>query len=626
MAAEEVLLLGPAELSKVFDEVNFHLENCIEKLLMIKVELLSDQSETKEGERSFNGSECNHRQFGNNFKVNSWNGGDGKKEECEDSKHAIEGSSSVRSSPSLEPSSPSSQPFLLRHCSDDHGDQTRQVQQQTNQDNDHYYLEGLRQKEYCLSTSTTTSKPSCISNTSDEKTNFAGDLSKTSVNKVSNNSFEEQEYAVHSGIESADPSQYAVNSINRKHSLTTGKPPITSSSPKPEDVISCQESNQRSYPQLMMKSYSNEEIVFRMADERKHQELGHVPQEHNWTDYSARLSLPTLDPPEHFRDNVSTNELAPPPTAYMVRTPELVNITTESRSQREEMERVVSDIQLVNVTQQRIRKQDSNDTKTTTTSSCDKFDTASSDIYFSQDGYSPPDQSLSDSPPLFVPTVSKPPLASSACCTPSYRKRNSYPKINIPIGINLSIRISHVNDPTDFWIHVNRDQVNMLFNEIQLLQEKFVQSNHVAVRMPIVGSMYATRYSSDVSWYRAEVIELLTNSYVSVLFIDYGYTVKLNTIDLAILSPLLEDKPAQAFNCFLKGVQPPSGKWTPSAVDEFKNSVSFYSVRAIFHDVVMDNHRSKYPVDLFLDWGSGEMNNVLLYLSPTEFITNELNM
>ena len=242
----------------------------------------------------------------------------------------------------------------------------------------------------------------------------------------------------------------------------------------------------------------------------------------------------------------------------------------------------------------RILKQDSSETKTTTTSSCDRFDTASSEIYFSQDGNSPPDQSLSESPPLFVATANKPPLASpppSSSSCPSYRKRNSYPKINIPIGINLSIRISHVNDPSDFWIHMNRDQVNMLFNEIQLLQEKFVQSNHVSVRTPVVGSMYATRYSSDVSWYRVQVTELLLNNYVNILFIDYGFTTKVNYIDLSILNPLLEDKPAQAFNCFLKGVQAPSGSWTPKAVEEFKNSVSFYSVRAIFYDAVqsMDN-------------------------------------
>lgn len=657
MTAEEVLLFGQNELSKVFDEVNSHLENCIEKLLGIKVQLLSEQTETNDDEeygirslKEVSGSECNRLKFGNNLD------GDeegkfvrrGKANAIDaESKHAIQGNSSVRSSPFLEPfSSSTAQSSLSRHCNDEEQGEEgkgRQVEQ-TNHD-DHYYLEGLKQKEDSLSTSTT--EPSCISQPSVTETNFAGDppqleygeeneSENKSENKCSTNSFEDHVLLINSALESDDPSNYVVNSTLRKLSLTVGKPPIPSPMSTVENVMRGDESknqnmtrHQKEVPQLMMKSYSNEEIIFRMADERHHQQLGHVPQDHNWIDYSARLSLPSLDPPENFRDNVSTHELAPPPTACMIRTPELVNIMRDKSTEVDEEDDVMSDAPVNNNVRPWILKQDSSETKTT--SSCDRFDTASSEIYFSQDGNSPPGQSLSESPPLFVATVNKPPLAlpsPTSSSAPNYRKRTSYPKINIPIGINLSIRISHVNDPSDFWIHVNRDQVNMLFNEIQLLQEKFVQSNQVAVRTPAVGSMYATRYSSDVSWYRVEVIESLPNSYVEILFIDYGFTIKANSTDLSILNPMLGDKPAQAFNCFLKGVQAPTGKWTGTAIEEFKNSVSFYSVRAIFYDVIMiNNHRPKYPVDLFLDWGSGEMNNVLLYLSPTEFITNEqLNM
>lgn len=682
MTAEEVLLLGKDDLEKVFDEVNSHLENCIEKLLVIRVQVLSEQ----EG----NGSECNHSKLGTNNYLAAKDG-DGDKEENEeereeengkeregvvrgkerrkrvggegndvDSNHAIQGNSSMRSSPF--PSSATT--HSSRHCNDEEEERT-EVEQKNH--GDHYYLEGLKQKgggrrDDSLSTTETAANSSY--NSQLPPSLFAGDPNREefsqsrrqgikSSSKDSTSSFEEHKYVIRSSeFEESDenPSSYVVDV--KKPGLTTGKPPIGSrrmSENEPEEGKSKENSSDGNesnpdtildqkdiVPTFMMKSYSNEEIVFRMADERAHQQLGHVPQEHNWTDYSARLSLPSLDPPTGFRDHVSTHELAP---TSMHRTPELVNITRNKATDGDDGQVCSTE------NHPRILKEDSSETKTTTTSSCDRFDTASSEIYFSQDGNSPPDQSLSDSPPLFVATANKPPLASppTSSSYPSYRKRNSYPKINIPIGINLSIRISHVNDPSDFWIHINRDQVNMLFNEIQLLQEKFVQSNHVSVRAPVVGSIYATRYSSDVSWYRVQVTDLLLNNYVNILFIDYGFTTKVNYIDLSILSPLLEDKPAQAFNCFLKGVQAPSGSWTPKAVEEFKNSVSFYSVRAIFYDAIQSmanqpsgtrpladqpsgTQRTKYPVDLFLDWGSGEMNNVLLYLSPTEFVTNELNM
>lgn len=635
MTAEELLILGQNELNDAFDGVYAHLENCIEKLLVIKVQLLSEENETKNDEKissltGISGSQCNYIKFGNNFHEEE------KEEERKtsdvESNHAIQGNSTVRSSPFLEPFSPFSTTQSSshnRHCCDEQGEETKRHYKQTNHA-DHYYVEGLEQKgDSTLSTSTT--KPSsCISQTSSLcETNFSGvptQFGDYQIRKSSNNSsFEEQEYVVHSRGRN--------NHITDVTNMHGDKPPIPSSMSAGDSAVSeCgpHKVTPREVPQIMMKSYSNEEIIFRMADERQHQQLGHVPQEHNWSDFSARLSLPSLDPPESFRDNASNSELAPPQAACMHRTPELVNIMQNKSSEGEDVYDMKSDVPQGNVMRPKIIKQDSSDTKTTTTSSCDRFDTASSDIYFSQDGNSPPDLSLSDSPPLFIATVNKPPLASpppTSSSAPSYRKRTSYPKINIPIGINLSIRISHVNDPSDFWIHVNRDQVNMLFNEIQLLQEKFVQSNHVTVKTPLIGSMYATRYSSDVSWYRVEVIDLLPNSNVKILFIDYGYTIKANLTDLSILNPLLEDKPAQAFNCFLRGVQSPSGSWTGTAVEEFKNSVSFYSVRAIFHDpIIIMNQRTKHPVDLLLDWGSGEMNNVLLYLSPTEFVTNELNM
>lgn len=193
----------------------------------------------------------------------------------------------------------------------------------------------------------------------------------------------------------------------------------------------------------------------------------------------------------------------------------------------------------------------------------------------------------SESPPLFVPQMvsDKPPpvgsksssstvtsssispqnyqrsssceTSSSTTTTPGYSRRSPSLKIVIPIGVPLSVRISHINTPSDFWIHVNREQVNVLFNEIQLSQEKFVQHNVVSVESVQVGSLYATRYSTDVSWYRVEVIDINCHNSskpIEVLFVDYGYTGKLSQADLVILSPLLADKPAHAVHSCLKGL------------------------------------------------------------------------
>ena len=369
MTAEEVLLLGKDDLEKVFDEVNSHLENCIEKLLVIKVQLLSEQ----EG----NGSECNHSKLGTNNYLAAKDG-DEDKEENEgenegeregvvrrmegrkrvggegtdvDSNHAIQGNSSMRSSPF--PSSAITHPS--RHCNDEE-EERPEVEQKNH--GDHYCLEGLKQKGGgggggdSLSTTETAGNSSY--NSQLPPSLFAGDPNREVFSQSGrqgikssskdSSSFEEHKYVIrNSEFEESDenPSSYVVNV--KKPSLTIGKPPIGSSRMsgtveyQPEKVMrkgnssDGNESNPDTIPDqkdvvptFMMKSYSNEEIVFRMADERAHQQLGHVPQEHNWTDYSARLSLPSLDPPANFRDHASTHELAP---ACMHRTPELVNIT-----------------------------------------------------------------------------------------------------------------------------------------------------------------------------------------------------------------------------------------------------------------------------------------------------------
>lgn len=78
-------------------------------------------------------------------------------------------------------------------------------------------------------------------------------------------------------------------------------------------------------------------------------------------------------------------------------------------------------------------------------------------------------------------------------------------------------------------MHANRDQVNQMFNEMQYGQEKFLNTNKFEpINIPVVGSLYAAKYTQDMSWYRVEVIDVASSSNkpIEVLFVDYGYNAK----------------------------------------------------------------------------------------------------
>lgn len=205
-----------------------------------------------------------------------------------------------------------------------------------------------------------------------------------------------------------------------------------------------------------------------------------------------------------------------------------------------------------------------------------------------------------------------------------------------PIGTPISVRICHINTPSDFYVHTDRPAVDLFINHMQVLQSRKVaeERNQKNEDLDVqIGKLYAIRSptslnSSDASWSRVKVIDLFRDESKSqktlaeLFYIDYGVTAKLPTPELTALHPDLSMRPGQAIHCYLHNVTGPSGVWSLKAIEEFRNSVSFYSMKALFHEV--EKGESKYPVDLYLDWGANEMNNVLLYLSPSEFRAKEI--
>jgi hypothetical protein len=200
----------------------------------------------------------------------------------------------------------------------------------------------------------------------------------------------------------------------------------------------------------------------------------------------------------------------------------------------------------------------------------------------------------------------------------------------VPIGSHVSVKVSHVNTPSDFYLHIShKDSVEKLFNQIQLMQGR--QGSRQRDPEIIIGMTYAIKSAPDASWSRVKVMDVFhdgskNQGFAEVFFLDYGRTARVISDEIYHLESSLMQIPAQAIHCCLNAVNGPSNVWSLKAIEEFRNSVAYYSMRAVFHEDTLckSSCDKKYPVDLFLDWGGDQvMNNVLLYLSPTEFISSQ---
>uniref|UniRef100_A0A8C3PH90 Tudor domain containing 1 n=1 Tax=Calidris pygmaea TaxID=425635 RepID=A0A8C3PH90_9CHAR len=79
---------------------------------------------------------------------------------------------------------------------------------------------------------------------------------------------------------------------------------------------------------------------------------------------------------------------------------------------------------------------------------------------------------------------------------------------------------------------------------------------------PAVGNVCCAQFTEDNLWYRAAVVEYVSEDTVLVGYIDYGNREVLPLTKLRPMIPRLMDLPAQAIKCTLAGIKPPLGAWT----------------------------------------------------------------
>ncbi|XP_058162814.1 tudor domain-containing protein 6 [Dasypus novemcinctus] len=176
----------------------------------------------------------------------------------------------------------------------------------------------------------------------------------------------------------------------------------------------------------------------------------------------------------------------------------------------------------------------------------------------------------------------EPPLkATKLEITVSERKREhnkdlplkfcEFPQKTIMPGFKTTVYVSHINDPSDFYVQLMEDEA-----EISCLSERLndVRTRPKSYAGPSLqrGDVICAIFPEDSLWYRAVVKEPQSNDFLSVQFIDYGnvsvvHTDKIGKLDL--INALL---PGLCIHCSLRGL------WVPEIIN-CKEMMHYFSQR-----------------------------------------------
>uniref|UniRef100_A0A3Q3KD09 Tudor domain-containing protein 1 n=2 Tax=Monopterus albus TaxID=43700 RepID=A0A3Q3KD09_MONAL len=138
-------------------------------------------------------------------------------------------------------------------------------------------------------------------------------------------------------------------------------------------------------------------------------------------------------------------------------------------------------------------------------------------------------------------------------------------------GQTVALLVNVVENPGEFYCHINSPTDRQQLIELGTELNKHCEADASPFE-PKVGEPCCA-LSSDIGvWYRA-IVKELSEDKVSVIFVDYGMTMKVERSHLRSITPRLLAQPFQAVRCWLTGVEPLGSEWSSEAVVWFQTLV-----------------------------------------------------
>ncbi|KAM4702088.1 RING finger protein 17 [Discoglossus pictus] len=159
--------------------------------------------------------------------------------------------------------------------------------------------------------------------------------------------------------------------------------------------------------------------------------------------------------------------------------------------------------------------------------------------------------------------------------------------------------VSHVNDPSDFYIHVFDDLEYV--NLMEVIQNVYnnEEKNNMEILYPVVGQACIAKFE-DEQWYRGQVIGLPGRQEVQIKYVDFGNISRVNARSLRKIKAEFLSLPPKAICCRLAYIEPNNntGQWSVEACEIFEAITSDRQVKCIAIGILLDN---KLSVELFDD-------------------------
>ncbi|XP_035513908.1 tudor domain-containing protein 1 isoform X3 [Morone saxatilis] len=138
-------------------------------------------------------------------------------------------------------------------------------------------------------------------------------------------------------------------------------------------------------------------------------------------------------------------------------------------------------------------------------------------------------------------------------------------------GQKVALLASVVENPGEFYCRINNPTDHQRLIELGTELKKHCEAQ-ASTFEPRVGEPCCAMFPGDGAWYRAMVNELSEDK-VSVNFVDYGYSMKVEKSHLRPITPQLLTLPFQAVCCRLAGVEPLGSEWSSEALLWFQTLV-----------------------------------------------------
>ncbi|XP_066478363.1 tudor domain-containing protein 6 [Tiliqua scincoides] len=167
------------------------------------------------------------------------------------------------------------------------------------------------------------------------------------------------------------------------------------------------------------------------------------------------------------------------------------------------------------------------------------------------------------------------------------KKISDLPQKNISPGLKTLVYVSHINNPSDFYVQLVEDEP--LLDRISEKLNNSAKVGSLKGQELYIGDLMCALFSEDGLWYRAMVREKPSGELVSVQYIDYGNTAVVDSCKICRLPEDCSSFPMISVHCSLGGMKTTKlPDWPQEAVLYFQQRTSEIQINGEFGEKCKD--------------------------------------